>query len=820
MVSRVIPCDRNRLRRLLDDSLGEPERSDLIDHLETCDSCRDVLESDAATGPWWAELRGLGPGIFGEGASPDRAPETIPDFLGPPQGPGQIGTFGPYRVLEVVGRGGMGVVLKAFDPGLHRYAAIKVLAPQLAVSPAARRRFTREARAAASISHDNVVSIYAVDESGGFPYLVMPYISGRSLQDRINREGPLRPEEVARVGMQVASGLAAAHAQGLIHRDIKPSNILMENGLERVRITDFGLARTADDASLTQSGVIAGTPQYMSPEQARGEAIDHRGDLFSLGSVIYAMCAGHSPFRAETAMGVLRRVSEDEPRPLREVDPGVPAWLESIAMKLLAKDPGARFQSAAEVAGLFERCLAHLREPKRCPLPDLPDAPRSGRQRRWPTGAGVALALAAFVVLFGIVIRLRSAEGTLIVEVEDPKAEVRVDGDELILTGLGLHEIRLKAGDHQVRATREGKAFLNRVVTIERDGKPLVVVRREPPEAGHDLRVNLPPPVLAPAQPPPTLPAPPTNPFTLFQLSSGMQPPPTLPAPPPPIASDPDVAPGDPESHVERARRERISEMRTLAESLELSVFMDHVVSDADAKPYPIGGRWSYPSMDVADGSLWFWGREGRPLAAVGLNLHPSGPKGPSWGHEFTSLMTKGPEIGVEGFPFDLGVDQIESRRTGQRKKMLWRPEGPGIKFLNVSNVPNVAGPPADRLAQLKTIATRFSLGQINGRTSGVRIGPDPVHRYQDEDVGVFDGAVFLVAEGGNPEALLLVEAQGPNLELATYRYALAPMTQAAISIKLDGEVVWERPSTSRPPMEAPYFIANRPRKTGGPVGR
>src|SRR5262249_52001675 len=150
-----------------------------------------------------------------------------------------------------------------------------------------------------------------------------------SLQERIDREGPLELAEILRIGMQVASGLAAAHAQGVIHRDVKPANILLENGVERVKLTDFGLARALDAASMTQSGVVTGTPQYMAPEQARGEPVDHRADLFSLGSVLYAMCTGRSPFRAETTMAVLRRVAEDQPRSIREVNPAVPDWLEA-----------------------------------------------------------------------------------------------------------------------------------------------------------------------------------------------------------------------------------------------------------------------------------------------------------------------------------------------------------------------------------------------------------------------------------------------------------------------------------------------------------
>ena len=163
--------------------------------------------------------------------------------------------------------------------------------------------------------------------------------------------------------MQTAAGLAAAHAQGLVHRDVKPANILLENGIERVKLTDFGLARAAADASMTQSGVVAGTPHYMAPEQARGEATDHRADLFSLGSTLYAMCTGIPPFRAETPLAVLRRVSDDEPRPIRQLNPEIPDWLEAIVERLHAKDPADRFASASELADLLGQCLAHVQEP-------------------------------------------------------------------------------------------------------------------------------------------------------------------------------------------------------------------------------------------------------------------------------------------------------------------------------------------------------------------------------------------------------------------------------------------------------------------------
>src|SRR5262249_52928859 len=150
---------------------------------------------------------------------------------------------------------------------------------------------------------------------------VMEFIDGQNLEALLRRVGPLEVKDVLRIGIQSASGLAAAHKHGLIHRDIKPANILLENGVQRVKLTDFGLARAADDASLTRSGLIAGTPAYMSPEQASGEAVDYRSDLFSLGSVLYEMCTGRPAFRASTTVAVIKRVCDEKPRPIREVNP-------------------------------------------------------------------------------------------------------------------------------------------------------------------------------------------------------------------------------------------------------------------------------------------------------------------------------------------------------------------------------------------------------------------------------------------------------------------------------------------------------------------
>jgi serine/threonine protein kinase len=299
----------------------------------------------------------------------EQAMAALQSCLAPTDDPKMIGRIGNYEVVGVIGRGATGVVVKAFQPSLNRFVAIKLLAPELAVNAAARVRFEREAQAAAAVVHEHVVPIYAVDEFRGTPFLVMQYVSGGSLEKRLSDEGILASAAALRIGMQIASGLAAAHAQGLIHRDIKPANILLESGLERVLITDFGLARAVDDATLTHSGFVAGTPQFMSPEQARGEGIDHRTDLFSLGSVLYALLAGRPPFHAETAYGLLKRICESPHRRLVDVNRTIPAWLSGIVDRLLSKEPEERFTDASEVAETLSACLAHLQNPAACELP-------------------------------------------------------------------------------------------------------------------------------------------------------------------------------------------------------------------------------------------------------------------------------------------------------------------------------------------------------------------------------------------------------------------------------------------------------------------
>jgi serine/threonine protein kinase len=280
-----------------------------------------------------------------------------------------MGRIGTYEIVGLLGRGGMGVVFKAFDPSLNRYVAVKMLAPMLIPNAVFKQRFLREAQSAAAVVHDNVVGIHAISEWQGNPYLVMTFVRGQSLQSRLNHRGHLSLREVLRTGMQISAGLEAAHAQGLIHRDIKPANILLETDVDRVMITDFGIAKAIDDLRFTGTNTLVGTPEYMSPEQARDEELDYRTDLFSLGCVLYEASTGRSPFRSSTPYGAIRKVIEVNPLPVRSLVSELPEWFAEIVRRLLCKDKNSRFQSAAEVAALLKQCLAHVEQPRLVPFP-------------------------------------------------------------------------------------------------------------------------------------------------------------------------------------------------------------------------------------------------------------------------------------------------------------------------------------------------------------------------------------------------------------------------------------------------------------------
>lgn len=392
-MSKASECPGStQLRELLRHDLPSPHQTALCHHLETCVDCVHALEGLAAESHYWRDtarhlaeaeeqtepaLRAAMARLKGAEETPTTVAggmavgNTDLSFLTPVDHPELLGLLGRYDVYEVLGRGGMGVVLKARDPSLQRFVALKVLGPHLAANEPNRQRFLREARVAAAIRHENVIAVHAIEEAGTLPYIVMEYVEGPSLQQRLNDAGRLEIPEVVRIARQMAAGLAAAHALGVIHRDIKPANILIEARSDIVKITDFGLARAVDDATLTQKGMVAGTPQFMAPEQARGQKLDARADLFSFGSVLYTLCTGELPFSGDDSMSVLYNVCHATPRPILDLNPDVPIWLVRLIARLQAKKPEDRCATAAEVFDLLmrERAPAELTTVQLEPVP-------------------------------------------------------------------------------------------------------------------------------------------------------------------------------------------------------------------------------------------------------------------------------------------------------------------------------------------------------------------------------------------------------------------------------------------------------------------
>jgi serine/threonine protein kinase len=347
---------------------------------------------------------------------------SLTDFLRPKQADDELGRLGTYRILKILGHGGMGVVYKAEDPKLKRVVAIKAMLPVLAASASAGKRFLLEARAMAALEHDHIVRIYQVDEDRGVPFLAMEYLRGEPLEERLHRQGKLPTREILRIGREIAEALAFAHANGLVHRDIKPGNVWLESPRGRVKILDFGLARaTSQESGLTQQGAIMGTPAYMAPEQVRGESVDARCDLFSLGVILYLMCTGKLPFVGKDTVSTLMEVAQHKPPAPVQVNVEVPPELSELVMKLLEKNASKRIGTAGEVI----RALSSLEEelkpfveseektaaadsisPTKTAVfrPQLPTLPDSGEAEETPRRHSLAPIAIGFGAVFGLLI--------------------------------------------------------------------------------------------------------------------------------------------------------------------------------------------------------------------------------------------------------------------------------------------------------------------------------------------------------------------------------------------------------------------------------
>lgn len=414
MIARPDQCSCNSVEAFVNGCLTADELQAFESHLCVCFTCRRRLDDAIASEQDWHELRmSLATSGFdstqvlnqadAESRSESVIPEAFLKLLSPCSTPGALGRIADYEVTGLLGNGGMGVVFRALDTALNRYVAIKIMAPHLATNGVARQRFFREAEAAAAVVHEHVIAIHSISQWQQVPFLVMPYVRGHSLRQRIDEKGCLPLRELLRIGLQVASGLASAHSQGLIHRDVKPANILLEEGVERVVLTDFGLARAVDDNRLTATDTLVGTPLYMSPEQARDETLDYRTDLFSLGSVLYEAATGRAAFQAVTSYGVLQKINSHQPTPPSQLNPDLPNWFSAIIARLMEKSAQQRFSSASLVEDILRQCLAHVEQPQLVPLPsDLSRVQRSSSPifRRRLIMTSIALtALAAVVAL-------------------------------------------------------------------------------------------------------------------------------------------------------------------------------------------------------------------------------------------------------------------------------------------------------------------------------------------------------------------------------------------------------------------------------------
>ena len=312
---------------------------------------------------------------------------------------------GRYALRAVLGTGGMATVWRAHDEVLGREVAVKVLSPPYAADPGFLARFEREARHAAAVSHPRLVTVFDCGVDGGTPYLVMELVTGRTLRQVLDEVGPLPAGQAAAIAAAVCEGLEAAHAAGLVHRDIKPANIILAGA--EVKILDFGIARAEGTAAGTATGIVLGTAAYMSPEQAAGRPAGPASDLYALGCVLFEMLTGAPPFTAESAVGLAHRQVHDDPGPPSARRPGLPASLDQMTTRLLAKDPADRpADAAAARAGLL--ALA----PDATPVPPAAGVPGPPRRRRGPRQSETVLAAALAAALAALATVLVTGSGS------------------------------------------------------------------------------------------------------------------------------------------------------------------------------------------------------------------------------------------------------------------------------------------------------------------------------------------------------------------------------------------------------------------------
>ncbi len=510
--------------------LPESEALTVEQHLSLCEPCNDTLrlldDSDTFVDLAQAGLQALGDqkpqnaddnqfieDLINNLSDPERLKSQyesdrsldsraaeVTCLLEPTDHPGELGRLGGYRIEKLIGAGATGVVYRALDEQLDRPVALKVLRPSLGEN--ARQRFIAEARATAALDHENVVTIYQVGSTNNLAFIAMQWLPGETLEQRLQTQPILSPELVAQLGKQIAVGLAAAHDKGLIHRDIKPANIWIESNRQRIKILDFGLARVTDEATkVTETGLIAGTPNYMSPEQSRGENLDTRTDLFSLGCVLFQAATGKPPFHADNVLGTLQAIQNIDPPAAHEANPDIPEDLSNLIDCLLEKNPVHRPSGANAVASAFEKPMEQWSFRHRPKNQLAAKADTDAKYRRRSTRSWIIAAALLPLILLAVwfagpqIIRIATDTGIIEIRTDDPnvKVEIRQNGKLVELVDLDTKQkIVIKSGEYSIIPQSDKNGFhlsANKVI-MTRGGKQIVEIKRLPKaEMKDDLSV-------------------------------------------------------------------------------------------------------------------------------------------------------------------------------------------------------------------------------------------------------------------------------------------------------------------------------------------
>jgi serine/threonine protein kinase len=395
-------------------------------------------------------------------------------------------SLGRYEILIEIGRGAMGIVYLGSDAKIHRQVALKCLRPELfEASEETRKRFQGEILALGRLVHPNIVTIFDTGEDAatGTSYIVMEYVEGTSLGQLLKKGTPLSVDQIVRIGIEICRALDFAHSKGVIHRDIKPGNILLTSEEQKVKVTDFGIARL-DGGGHTQTDHLLGTPQYMSPEQCKGERVDGRSDLFSVGALLYELLTRQKPFPGENVAAIMHQVLTKTPTPPASLSPDVPQPLSDIVMKALEKEPGRRFSTGAEMAEALSSLMTHREQVAE----ERPTMALSGSQEAIPSGpmgrhrywVWVPAAVVGIAALIGWWFMTPQQEPTAPLSagsraVATPQmgqvdltstpigAEVLINGEPKGLTPLMLD---LPAGSHELVLKKEGHHPLEATITV------------------------------------------------------------------------------------------------------------------------------------------------------------------------------------------------------------------------------------------------------------------------------------------------------------------------------------------------------------------